>query len=237
LLVRQGRLKEAARAYKRLVEIAPHDPSALVNVAQALLQSGDLDGARAQADLALTMLPEGERRWRESACDVIMRVALARGDASAARAAAARARGFDPSSLLPPYVEGLIRYNAGQFGDAMPFFEEALRLSEARTFPTEDLHRLTGDTLGRLERYAEAEQHFNAELRVFPYNLRARAGLAMVYRAQGRAGDADRAIETMLRLSPTPARVALAAQLWTMFGEPEKAEAARRWRSVPESRR
>jgi tetratricopeptide (TPR) repeat protein len=139
--------------------------------------------------------------------------------------------------LLPPYAEALIRYNAGQFAEALPFLQETIRLSEARTFPTEDLHRLAGDTLGRLERYAEAEQHFNVELRVFPYNLRARAGLAMLYRAQGRVADADRAIETMLRLSPTPASAALAAQLWTMFGELEKAEAARRWRSETAKRK
>jgi hypothetical protein len=126
--------------------------------------------------------------------------------------------------------------NAGRFADALPFLQETIRLSEARTFPTEDLHRLTGDTLGRLERYAEAEQHFHAGCGYFPTTCgRARTG--HVYRAQGRAADADRAIETMLRLSPTPASVALAAQLWTMFGEPEKAEAARRWRSAPESRR
>ena len=231
LLARRGRLTEAVAAYKRLVEIAPHDPAAIVNVAQVLLQSGDLDGARAQAELALQMLPEGELRWRESACDVIMRVALARSDAAAARAAAARARASDPSSFLPPYAEGLIRYNAGQFGDALPFFEEALRLSEARTFPTEDLHRLAGDTLGRLERHAEAEQHFTAELRVFPHNLRARAGLAMVYRAQGRNDDSDRAIEDMLRRSPTPEAHALAGKLWTMFGEVAKADAVRKRRS------
>jgi arylsulfatase A-like enzyme/Tfp pilus assembly protein PilF len=237
LLVRQGRLKEAAAAYRRLVEIAPHDPSAVVNVAQVLLQSGDLDGARAQAELALSLLPGSELRWREHACDVLMRVALVRGDSAAARAAAERALASGSSSVLPPYVEALIRYNAGQFAEALPFLQETIRLSETRTFPTEDLHRLMGDTLGRLDRYAEAEQQFNAELRVFPYNLRARAGLAMLYRAQGRTADADRAIETMLRLSPTPAGVALAAQLWTMFGEPEKAEAARRWRSAAAERR
>ena len=40
LLLRPGRTEEAIAAYKRLVEVAPHDPSALVTVAQLLVQSG-----------------------------------------------------------------------------------------------------------------------------------------------------------------------------------------------------
>ena len=39
---------------------------------------------------------------------------------------------------------------------------------------------------------------------------------------------AARAIEEMVRVSPTDEAVNLAAQLWTMFGEPEKAAAVRR---------
>lgn len=237
LLVRQGRVQEAVAVYRRLVEIAPHDPAAVVNVAQALVQTGDLDGARAQAELALELLPEQETRWRVSAHEVLARVALARHDAETARAEAARARQAESSSPLPDCIEGLIRYDAGQWREALPFFEQAIRLDEPRTFPMHDLHYLLGDTLGRVERYADAQREFQTELRLFPYNLRARAGLAMVYRAQGRNDDSDRAIDAMLRLSPTPEAYALAEKLWTMFGERAKAEAARSRRSARGGRR
>jgi hypothetical protein len=49
----------------------------------------------------------------------------------------------------------------------------------------------------------------------------------MLYRATGRIGLSNRIVESIVRVSPTPDGFSLAAQLWTMFGEPEKARAAR----------
>jgi hypothetical protein len=40
----------------------------------------------------------------------------------------------------------------------------------------------------------------------------------------GRDADSDRAIEDMLRVSPTAETRATAARLWTMFGETGKAQ-------------
>ena len=73
----------------------------------------------------------------------------------------------------------------------------------------------------------EAEAAFKEELRLFPYNQRAWAGLAMLYRATGRHDESDGAIDTMLRRSPTAGAYGLAERLWTMFGEREKAASAR----------
>jgi hypothetical protein len=49
----------------------------------------------------------------------------------------------------------------------------------------------------------------------------------MLYRAMGRNAESDKAIEDMLRASPTPEARAMAVQLWTMFGEPAKAQRVR----------
>ena len=46
----------------------------------------------------------------------------------------------------------------------------------------------------------------------------------MLYRAMGRDPDRSASIEELLRVSPTPEARVVAAQLWTMFGEPEKAQ-------------
>ena len=43
----------------------------------------------------------------------------------------------------------------------------------------------------------------------------------------GRNADSDRAIEEMLRASPTAETRATAVKLWTMFGEPQKAQRVR----------
>ena len=90
-----------------------------------------------------------------------------------------------------------------------------------------DLHFYTADTLGRLERYPEAEAEFLEELKYFPQNTRARAGLAMLYQANGRPEAAAKMIADMIRITPTPDSYALAARLYTMFGDRQQAEAVR----------
>jgi hypothetical protein len=49
----------------------------------------------------------------------------------------------------------------------------------------------------------------------------------MLYQATGRADLADQAIADMLRLTPTQDSYALAARLYTMFGNPQQANAVR----------
>ncbi len=227
LLVRQGRLEDALVAYKRIVETAPHDPAAIVSVAQVLVELGRLDEARAQAEQAVKMLPQNEGRWRATAYKMLMQVALARGDAATARAEAARAEHADPSFPLTDTCEGLIRYNAGEYQAALPYFEAALRKSADRTFQVPDLRYYLGDTLGRLDRLAEAERMFHEEIVLFPGSLRAMSGLAMVQRTEGRIEESNRTVEMMLKRSPTPQAYERAEKLWTMFGETERAAAAR----------
>jgi len=98
---------------------------------------------------------------------------------------------------------------------------EALK---GRTVQMNDLNYYIGDALARLDRYPQAEPYLLEEVRVFPHNLRARAGLAMLYRAMGRDLESERAVEEIVRVAPTPEGRATAAQLWIMFGEPAKAQ-------------
>ncbi len=227
LELRRGDRVAALAAYKRLVDIAPRDPSALINVADVLGELGRLDEAVQQAALAATVIPADEARWRARAHQVLASVALARKDAAGARAEANAAHEIDPTLPLPEYIEGLIRYNANDFEAAVPFFERVLRESAASTVQMPELRYYLGDSLARLERYDAAEPVLTEEIRLFPYNLRARAALAMLYRATGRIGLSNRMVESIVRVSPTPEGFSLAAQLWTMFGEPARARAAR----------
>lgn len=223
LFLRSGRLEEALGAYRRLVEAAPHDPAAIVSVVQTLVDLGRFDEAKRQAEGALPLMPDVEGRWRASIHKLLMRIALAGNDLATARAEAKLAEGADPQMPLTDYLEGLIAHDAGRFQEALPRFEAALRESRNRTFQVPEVRYYLADTLGRLGRYDEAERLFREELRLFPASFRSRAGLAMLYQAQGRPADAAREIEAMLRASPSPASFALAAQLWDMFGEPRRA--------------
>ena len=60
---------------------------------------------------------------------------------------------------------------------------------------------------------------------MFPHNIRARGGLAMLYQASGKPDEAARAVADMLRITPTPDSYALAARLYAMFGDRKQAEA------------
>jgi tetratricopeptide (TPR) repeat protein len=121
----------------------------------------------------------------------------------------------------------LILRKAGRYDAAIPHFAEAREANAARTVRMLDVSYYLADCLARLERYGEAERLFLEELSLFPANARARAGLAMLYRAQTRDAEAERAIADLIRNSPTREGYDLAAQLWTMFGEPQKAAQAR----------
>jgi len=93
--------------------------------------------------------------------------------------------------------------------------------------PVAELYYYAGDTLGRLERYHDAEAAFLEELRLYPLNTRARGNLAMLYQATERPDDAERTISEMIRLTPTPETYALAARLYMMFGRRADADAIR----------
>ncbi len=65
------------------------------------------------------------------------------------------------------------------------------------------------------------------ELKYFPQNTRARAGLAIVYEASGRGDAASKVLADMVETTPTPDSFAQAARVWTMFGNRQQADAVR----------
>jgi tetratricopeptide (TPR) repeat protein len=217
---RRGLTAEAVAAYKEVVARKPKDPAGLTGAASGLLRLGRLDDARAHAELAVEAAPA-------AAHELLLKIAVEQGDVGTARREATLAQAADPTLPMPAFAEGLILHRKGQYAAALPYFLEARRALEARTVQLADVNFHIGDTLGRLERYGEAEPYFKAELAMFPGHVRARAGLAMLYRVTGRQADSERAVADLLRFAPTPEGYTVAAQLWTMFGEPARAAAVR----------
>lgn len=214
--VRRGSMLDAIAAYKEVIKRKPKDPGSLIGAAGALLRTGQLDAARQHAELAVSVAPAG-------AHEMLAKIALAARDRETARREAALAQQADGALPMPFYVEGLLLYNEGKYAEALAPLRRAKDMLRGRTVQMNDLNYHIGDSLARMERYQEAEPYLLDEVRLFPHNTRARAGLAMLYRAMGRNRESEQAIEQMLRVSPTPEARVVAAQLWTMFGEPEKA--------------
>jgi tetratricopeptide (TPR) repeat protein len=218
--IRQGQMADAVAAYGVVIKRIPKDAGSLIGAASGLLRLGRLDEAQKHAELAVSVAPAG-------AHELLAKIGLARHDRETALREAKLAQNADPTLPMPLYVEGLLAYNQGKYEAALGPLLRAREALKGRTVQMNDLNYYIGDSLARLERYAEAEPYLVEEVRVFPHNTRARAGLAMLYRAMGRDLDSERAIDELLRVSPTPEGRALAVKLWTMFGEPEKAQRVR----------
>lgn len=218
--VRQGLTEDAVRAYQEVIKRNPKDAGSLLGAAGGLLRLGQTEDARKHAELALSVAPA-------AAHEMLAKIALARHDRPAALREAQLAQQSDPTLPMPLFIEGLLLYNDGKYADALTPFLHAHDALRGRAVQINDLSYYIGDSLAHLNRYREAEPYFLEEIRIFPHNTRARAGLAMLYRAMGRDDDSERVVDGLLRVSPTPEGRALAAHLWTMFGEPEKAQRVR----------
>jgi arylsulfatase A-like enzyme/predicted Zn-dependent protease len=217
---RQGQPKEALAAYKAVIARDPKNPAALTGATAVLLRAGLIDEAKAHAELAVAVAPA-------IAHELLARVAVHQHDEAAARHHAQLAQQADPGLPMQAFIDGLILHERGNYQAAAERFLDAKRAMAARTEQLADLNYFAADSLARLERYGEAEPLFDAEIALFPNHPRAHAGLAMLYRATGRIPESDRTIAQLVRRNPTREGHSLAAELWTMFGEPARAAAAR----------
>jgi len=220
VLTRLGRETEALDAYKQVIRLKPQEPSGLLGAATALLALGKYDEARAHAELAIQPAPS-------AAHQTLANIALARKDYAEAQRQADLAAQADPTLPMPLYVRGMIEYQQGHYEQAVPLLMQARDKWIARTMQPADLRFYIGDALARLERYQDAERFFREELAIYPNSMRARSGLAMLYASTNRPDDVERVIADMLKISPSPAAYQTAAQLWDMFGQPDRAAAVR----------
>jgi tetratricopeptide (TPR) repeat protein len=100
------------------------------------------------------------------------------------------------------FVLGVVAQKMGRYQDALSAFvkaEEANRLQKGSVIFT--LHARIADCLARLGREAEAEKEFLAEIKDVPWSREGRVGLAMLYRSQGRDGEARTMVEGLVGAS------------------------------------
>lgn len=220
---RAGRPTDALDAYRQIITRDSKNAAALTGATAVLVQLGRFDEARAHAELAIDVAPA-------LAHELLARLAVQRGDATAARTHAAAAAAADPSLPVPAFIEGLLLYNQGAYAAAIAPLTQAAQALSARTEQVADMRYVLADALARQERFAEAIPWFTAEIAAFPGHVRARAGLAMVLWTTGRQREAVAAVEALEAAGRTqagPEADAAAAQLWAIFGDTARAAAAR----------
>ena len=218
-LVQLGRPGEALAAMKKTVELSPAGKTNyILAVANLCLQIGRPDEALVQAKAAREM---GDPNSDE----VIARAELARGNLTAAEEAAKRAltSGRMPKGAL--LVLARIQGLRGDFSGALARTDEIQTAAggseELAGLP--GFHYLRGDLFARMNRSAEAEREFLAEIRVYPQGLEARVGLAVTYAATGRRPEAIRVVSEMVRDLPRPDAYATGIRTLQVLQEPAAA--------------
>jgi tetratricopeptide (TPR) repeat protein len=227
LLARTGRIEEAILEFGKVRELRPEASAAARALADALLKAGQTDAAKEQATVAV-MLAEAESPAEVFAAhEMAARVALVSGDKEAATEHAAAAHEADPSIPVRQFVQGRLLYEEGKYEDAVTTFAQAaMTLTEANR-SLADLHLYLGESLARLDRYDEAESQFREELRDFPRSIPAYTSLAMLYRASNRDAAVEDVLNELVASTPTPEGYGVAARLWTILGDPSRAETLR----------
>jgi tetratricopeptide (TPR) repeat protein len=228
LLARTGRLDEAAKTFGAIAVLRPDDPQLPIALASAMLRARRVDDASKHADRAVELADAGsDARLKATAHEIAARVALAREDADAANAQALAAKKADPLLPLPQFVRGRLLYDEAKYEEALAAFQEAQVALKPGNGVLAELHLYLGNSFARLDRYADAEAEFQAELREFPQNIGTYASLAMLYRASNRDQAAEQIIGDLVEAAPTPEGYSMAARLLTIVGEKARAEALR----------
>jgi tetratricopeptide (TPR) repeat protein len=223
LLGRMGQLEEAQAAFDAAAAVEPDNPYIPIAAAGLFLRAGRPELARRDAALAVALAEHHDSRSRAAAYELSARVALALDDFDTARADADAAEKEDPALPMRRFVDGRILYAEGKYDEALAAFEEAGSAGGQQRHGLEELELNLGQTLARLDRYPEAEEHFRNELRTFPRSLHAYSSLAMLYHASNRSTHVEETLEALTEAMPTPDGYDTAASLWTIVGAPSRA--------------
>jgi tetratricopeptide (TPR) repeat protein len=154
---------------------------------------------------------------------------LDRGDLPRAVQYARRSVAADPQRIMSRFILGVAAQRAGRYPEALQEFQKAEEAKRRqRRVVVRNLHAHMADCLARLGREAEAEQEFRAELQAIPHSEEARVGLAMLYRSQGRDGEARASLAGLIASLPRPGPEAYlkVVQTFSVLGD---TEAAREW--------
>ena len=227
VLQRADRGDEAMLVMRRIISLAPDNAAGHLRLGRALVRRRRFDEAAAEARAALDKDPG-------QANELLARIAFERGSPDAAASYAQEATVRDAGLPMPFYIQGLVRYQRGQFDAALPFFETAAaKLSARPSLTVPGLYLHLGDCLFRAHRLEEAERAFATELKLYPDNLEARTRFGAYYLATGRTSSFVELFTDLVRRAPTAENYALAVRALKDAGEEEQARAlAARARSI-----
>jgi tetratricopeptide (TPR) repeat protein len=218
---KNGQAEQAEAAYKRAIQSAPSLAAGVALSLGALqLRLRKLDEAEAHAKLALSKTSAAG-----GAHLLLARIALARGDSAGVERELSLAASEAGRRREAGVVMAELRAGQGHYAEALQLLDR-LR-GEPDAAPLVDLEATRGDALARMNRSAEAETAFRAELAAFPHNRQAYTRLAILYVTLGRLDDAERTLDQMFAANRSRSTAELAAETWAAV---ENGSGAAQWR-------
>jgi arylsulfatase A-like enzyme/Tfp pilus assembly protein PilF len=221
-LIRLGRTREGVEAVDRALRLDPLRTTAHLALAKVFALEGKEEAARKHAELASGQDPAQGN-------ETLAQIMMDRGDLPRAVQYARRSVAADPQRIMSRFVLGVAAQRAGRYEEALREFEQAEEAKRRqRRVVVRNLHANMADCLARLGREAEAEREFRRELEAIPQSEEARVGLALLYRSQGRDGEARASLAGLITALPSPGPEAYlkVVQTFSVLGD---AEAAREW--------
>lgn len=221
LLFRMGRTADSIASAKEALRRSPSSTHLAIDLANALLIAGEMEDAQRHAELALKSDPS-------RAHEILARIALLRGDLTAAESEARLAVDAPGETNAALYTLARVEQKKGRPAEVVRLTGDLLdRLARSGGRPLRGLHALRGDALARNGDTAAAERAFREELRLFPGDAEAYRGLIVLLASQGRTEEATRLIREFAAASPNKQTYEVIAQTLEVLGD---REGARYWR-------
>jgi tetratricopeptide (TPR) repeat protein len=210
-----GRHGYAADCFREALALQPQATTSRLNLAHALLQLGQWEGAAEQCTEVLRQTPDSARAW----------VMLGRSHAERAQHEAAcdafrKALRLNPDLPQALVGLGLSLHQLDQWSESIGHFRHALRLRPNLA----QAHFGLGGSLLKLGNLQEALQHQLEAVRLGPEHAEAHLGVGTVLSLMGNQQEAVAHLRTAIRLKPEflYAYITLAATLMTL-GQPDEA--------------
>lgn len=226
-LRRSGRTSEAIDVLRNGLRRFPSNSGLAMSLAEAFLQRGEYEEARAHAELAV--LQEGA-----VARELLARIALASNDVAGAERQLEKALSQKPKRVEAILLLADLRRKQGRRPEQLALLNEAKLEIERRRLPAiAGLDFQRGEALLELRRVPEAEKAFRQEAQNFPSNRQAWSSLALTVGAQGRREEARTILLEALRRNHDRRMFELVVESFDIMGDREGLAAARsNFRSV-----
>lgn len=196
ILTRLGRTEEAIETGKSGLRLSPNAVHIAMDVANLLLETGQLDDAEKHAELGL-------KTDAGQAHDILARIWIERKDFARAEQEARKAVATDTNKIASAMTLARVHREQGKLEEAIRVLDQAVRNKKPQQ-EIVGLYFLRGDVLARLGRVEDAERDLRQEIKLFPEEPLAYKNLVLLLVASGRISEGTQLIRQLIAQSPTP---------------------------------